>query len=68
MVQGTWNRYRITTKKGFTFEIIIGDWLKTGEYKFGRIEFLEKLNDQQRDDYIETEEDIMRLLGEWEGI
>lgn len=65
MVQGIWNRYRITTKKGFTFEIIIGDWLKPGEYKFGRIEFLEKLNDQQRDDYIETEEDIMRLSGEW---
>ncbi len=56
-----WNRYKITTKKGLIFELIIEDWLKPGEYYFGKIELIETLSKEQKEDYIETEENIMRL-------
>lgn len=64
MTIGIWNRYKITTNKGLVFEIILGDWLKPGEHSFGKIELIERLSDQQRDDYIEAEENIMRLWGQ----
>jgi len=41
MAHGMWNRYKITSKKGLIFEMILGDWLKPGDYNFGRIEIVD---------------------------
>lgn len=66
MARGKWNRYKITSKKGLIFEMILEDWLKPGDYNFGNVEIIETLNDKQRDDYINMEENIIKLWGKLE--
>lgn len=47
-----YGRYKITTKKGLTFELIVEDWLKEGDYELGNVELIGTLNSEQRNDYI----------------
>lgn len=53
-----YNRLRITTKKGLTFELIITDWLEEGDYEFGRVELIESLNIERAKDYIHVIESL----------
>ena len=54
-------RFKITTKKGLVFEIILADWLKEGDYEFGKVEVTETLNPEQGDDYIKAVEQLYEL-------
>ncbi len=53
-----YNRLKITTKKGFVFEIVIADWLTEGDYEFGKVELVEKINEEQAQDYIRVIENL----------
>lgn len=61
MAEGKYNRLKITTKKGLTFEIILGDWLKEGDYEFGKVELIETLSIEQGDDYTKVIEDLFEM-------
>ena len=56
-----YNRLNITTKKGLTFEIIIADWLKEGDYEFGKIELVDILNEEQGNDYTNVVEKLFEM-------
>jgi len=56
-----YNRLKITTKKGLTFEIILADWLKEGDYEFGKVEVIETLSAEQGDDYINVIEKFFEM-------
>lgn len=53
-----WNKYRITTKGGFVYECIVGEWLQPGKYSFGEIERLGTLNDEETKEHFEVEQAI----------
>lgn len=64
MTSEKYNRLKITTKKGYTFEIILADWFKEGDYEFGKVELIEDLNEEHRNDYINTIEDLFEMCEE----
>ena len=59
-----YNRLKITTKKGLVFEIILADWLKEGDYEFGKVEATEVLNPEQEKDYISVIETLFGMCDE----
>lgn len=59
-----YNRLKITTKKGLTFEIILADWLKEGDYEFGKIEVIETLSIEQGNDHINVVEKLFEICGD----
>jgi len=61
MTTEKFNRLKITTKKGLTFEIILADWLKEGDYDFGKVEMIEPLNAEQGNDYIDVVENLFEI-------
>ncbi len=61
MTTEKFNRLKITTKKGLTFEIILADWLKEGDYDFGKVEMIESLNAEQGNDYIDVVENLFEI-------
>jgi hypothetical protein len=56
-----YNRLKITTKKGLIFEIILADWLKEGDYEFGKVQFIETLNTEQGNDYINVIKNLFEM-------
>lgn len=58
MTTEKYNRLKITTKKGLIFEIILADWLKEGDYAFGKVEVMEPLTPEQGNDYIDVVEKL----------
>jgi hypothetical protein len=54
MTAEKYTRLKITTKKGLIFEIILEDWLKEGDYEFGKVELIETLDTEQRNDYVDV--------------
>lgn len=61
MTTEKFNRLKITTKKGLAFEIILADWLKEGDYDFGKVEMIESLNAEQGNDYIDVVENLFEI-------
>ncbi len=66
MTTEKYNRLKITTKKGLVFEIILTDWLKEGDYKFGKVEKIEELDEEQGNDYIDVIKNLFQILDEEE--
>lgn len=66
MTTEKYNRLKVTTKKGYTFEIVLPDFLKEGDYEFGKIELIETLNTEQRNDYIDVIEKLLQTCGDEE--
>lgn len=64
MTDEKYNRLKITTKKGLIFEIILADWLGEGDYEFGKVEVIETLNEEQRDDYIGVIKGLFEIYGD----
>ena len=56
-----YNRLKITTKKGLIFEIILADWLKEGDYEFGKVELIETLDAKQGIDYFDVIESLFEM-------
>ncbi len=61
MTTEKYNRLKITTKKGLIFEIIIADWLKEGDYEFGKIELIETISAEQGNDYIDVIKNLFEI-------
>ncbi len=61
MTTEKYNRLKVTTKKGLIFEIILADWLKEGDYEFGKVEAVETLNPEQGNDYIDVIENLFEI-------
>jgi hypothetical protein len=61
MTTEKYNRLKITTKKGLTFEIILADWLKEGDYEFGKVELIETINAEQGNDYIDVVKNLFEI-------
>lgn len=64
MTTEKYNRLKITTKKGLIFEIILADWLKEGDYEFGKVEIIETLSAEQRGNYIDVIENLFEIYGD----
>jgi hypothetical protein len=58
-----WNKYKITTPSGFVFEICMGEWLKPGDYDFGRVEIVKELSKEEKSEYAKAEEGLCREWG-----
>ena len=54
-------RFKITTKKGLVFEMILTDWLKEGNYEFGKVEVIDALIPEQEKDYISIIESLFEM-------
>ncbi len=50
--------YRITIPQGYIFDEILYFWLEPGNYEFGKLEFIRKLSEDEKDEYNKT----IRLL------
>ncbi len=50
--------YRITIPQGYIFDEILYFWLEPGNYEFGKLEFIRKLSEEEKDEYNKT----IRLL------
>jgi len=61
MTDEKYDRLKITTKKGFIFEIILANWIGEGDFKFGKVELIETLNEEQKDDYINTIKELFEI-------
>lgn len=61
MTTEKYNRLKITTKKGLIFEIILADWLKEGDYEFGKVEMIETLSAEQGNDYIDVVKNLFDI-------
>ena len=64
MTTEKFNIFKITTKKGLIFEIILADWLKEGDYEFGKVERTGTLDPEQGNDYINAVEKLYEMGGE----
>ena len=53
-----WNRYNITTKSGFKYSIIMGEWLQPGKYSFGEVEKVAMLSDVEVEEHFGAEQAI----------
>jgi hypothetical protein len=62
MTTEKYNRFKITTKKGLIFEIILAE-LKEGDYEFGKVEITDTLSTEQGNDYIDTIEKLFEICG-----
>lgn len=51
-----WNRYNITTKSGFKYECIMGEWLQPGKYEFGEVEKGARLSDVEVEEHFGAEQ------------
>lgn len=58
-----YGRFKITTKKGLTFELIVEHWLKEGDYEFGKVELMETLNIEKRNDYLDAVNSLFKMSG-----
>ena len=56
-----WSRYEIVGDGGFRYEIVIGDWLKEGEYSFGTVRKLEELGNDEFRVFHEMEQGLYYL-------
>jgi hypothetical protein len=61
MTTEKYNRLKVTTKKGLIFEIILADWFKEGDYEFGKVEVIETLSEEQRNDYINAVKNLFEM-------
>ena len=61
MTTEKYNRLKITTKKGLIFDIILADWLKEGDYEFGKVEIIETLTPEQGNDYIDVVKNLFEI-------
>lgn len=61
MTTEKYNRLKITTKKGLIFEIILADWLKEGDYEFGKVEMIDELSAEQGNDYIDVVKNLFDI-------
>lgn len=66
MTTERYGRFKITTKKGLTFELIVADWLKEGDYEFGKVELTETLSTEQRNDYLNAVDSLFKMSGSGE--
>ena len=67
MTSEKYNRLKIITKKGLTFEIILPDWLKEGDYEFGKVEFVDTLDTERGKDYINVIESLFKMCDDDDG-
>ena len=66
MVTDKYGRFKVTTKKGLVFELIVADWLKEGDYSFGKVESIEKLDVDHVADYISVVDSLFKMAGDEE--
>ncbi len=55
-----WNKYKIITPKGFTFEINLSSGLEPDSYPFGKVEFIRHVSED------ELKHEIYTVLALWE--
>lgn len=60
-----WNKYKITTKCGFEYECVMGEWLQPGKYEFGTVERLATLSAEEVDEHFGAEQSIYDM---WQRI
>lgn len=60
-----WNKYKITTKSGFEYECIMGDWLSPGKYEFGNVEKIATLSGDEVNEHFDAEQFIYDM---WYGV
>lgn len=58
-LSGSWNKYRITTPKGFSFEAILPSGLEPDTYQFGRVEIIRSVSED------EQKHEIFIILALW---
>lgn len=56
----SWNKYKITTPKGFTFEVILPSGLEPDTYPFGKVEIIRTVPED------EQKHEILTILALWE--
>lgn len=61
MTDEKYDRLKITTKKGLIFEIILANWLGEGNFTFGKVEVIERLNEEQKDDYMNAVKELFEI-------
>lgn len=64
MTTEKYGRFKITTKKGLIFELIVADWLKEGDHELGKVELIETLATEQRNDYLDVIESLFEMCGD----
>lgn len=55
-----WNRVKITTKKGYVFEVV-SDKLKPGEYEFGIVSDIRQMTQEEVEEYIDLSIKLFEL-------
>ena len=58
-----WNVYSVTTKSGFKHRFVMGEWLMPGMYKFGEVELVARISDDEMEDYFIVEQAVYDM---WE--
>lgn len=61
MTDEKYDRLKITTKAGLVFEIILADWIGEGNYEFGKVELIDTLNEEQKDDYLNAIKSLFEI-------
>ena len=56
-----WFLYRVILNSGVCRHLIFSGWLKTGDYKFGRVEQIRELTDIQTKEHHDMEDELFRL-------
>ena len=64
MTTEKYGRFKITTEKGLTFELVVAHWLKEGDHEFGKVELIETLSTEQRNDYLDVIESLFEMCGD----
>lgn len=59
--ESKWNKYRIKTPKGYVFEVVVGDWLKPGNYSFGRVELIRKVGKEEESEFHNMETELVNI-------
>ena len=56
-----WSKYIITTSNGFECEFIMGQWLKAGEYSFGKVRLVGELSDEESREFLLAERELYEI-------
>ena len=56
-----WFLYKITLNSGVCRHLIFGGWLKTGDYKFGKVEKIKELNDIQVKEHYDMADELYKM-------
>ena len=55
-----WYEYKITLNSGIDTIILMGEWLKEGEYCFGKVEKIREMTDEEVKEYHAMEDELFK--------